>query len=235
MTIESTSVRWALRLFAAVLVVHLGAQLAGAPILAELTQWLLMPLIATMVWLGGGSRRTRGTPLVRLTLLALGFSWLGDLLPNFVPGPGAFFVLVGMFALAQAGYAVAFWPYRHASLLRTPWVIGYGVAAAVLIAVCVPGAGFRWPAVVGYALIITVMAVLATGVDRLAGIGGVLFMISDSLLALNMFWPGWDLPGQGFWVMLTYAVGQLLIALGVLRASAPAAAPVAVAGPGRPA
>jgi uncharacterized membrane protein YhhN len=59
------------------------------------------------------------------------------------------------------------------------------------------------------------MAALSTGVSRLAGIGGAVFLVSDALIALHEF-AGLDLPRHGFWVMLTYVVGQALIVAGVL-------------------
>lgn len=223
--IEGRPARRALYVFAVVLAIHLGAQLAPADTLANATQWALMPLIANVVRLATSAPRAR---LVRLASVALGFSWLGDLLPDLVGGPAAFFALIGMFALAQATYVVAFWPYRAAGLLRRPWVVGYVAYAIALVALCAPGAGPLAPAVVIYAALITGMAVLATGVHRLAGVGALLFLISDSLIALEIFVPAWEVVGQSFWVMSTYAVAQFLIALGVLRASghpAPRGAP----------
>ena len=87
---------------------------------------------------------------------------------------------------------------------------------ALMIALCLPHAGELAVPVVGYAVLITVMAVLATGVHPLAGIGAGLFILSDALIAMSAFVPWWSLPGQGFWVMLTYGLAQLLIVLGVL-------------------
>jgi len=72
--------------------------------------------------------------------------------------------------------------------------------------------------VLAYGLLLGAMAVLATGVNPLVWAGGALFLVSDGLIALNAFAPWWDLPLQGFWVMLTYIAAQLLIVLGVLRA-----------------
>lgn len=220
--------RISLRLFELVLVVHLAAQLLGEPVVSRWTQWLLMPLLALTLLLAARTRSgtgaavhaAAGTPhtpprLVVLVLIGLGFSWLGDLLPHF-SGEAGFLVMVGMFAVAQALYAVAFWPHRAASLWRSPWALAYAAFAALMIALCLPHAGELAGPVVGYAVLITVMAVLATGVHPLAGIGAGLFILSDALIALSAFVPWWSLLGQGFWVMLTYGLAQLLIVLGVL-------------------
>jgi uncharacterized membrane protein YhhN len=48
-------------------------------------------------------------------------------------------------------------------------------------------------------------------------LGALLFMISDSLIALDRF--GSDLlplPWAGFWIMLTYIAAQYLIVVGML-------------------
>lgn len=212
----TSGTRAALAAFGVVLLVHLGAQLAGATDLVRWTQWLLAPALAAAVVLARpGLDKARGN-LARLVLVGLIFSWLGDTLPSFA-GDASFLVMVGMFAFAQAAYAAAFWPYRRASLLRSPWALVYVAFAVGLLALCLPQAGALAGPVIGYAAIITAMAVLATGVNRLTAVGGALFVLSDSLIALDTFVPAWDLPAHGLWVMSTYGLAQLLIVLGVLR------------------
>ena len=85
-----------------------------------------------------------------------------------------------------------------------------------LVAACAPGAGGLLVPVAIYGGVLTAMAVLATGLGRLATIGGAVFLLSDSLIALDAFVPSWDLAEQGFWVMLTYVVGQGLLASAVI-------------------
>ena len=67
----------------------------------------------------------------------------------------------------------------------------------------------------GQYLPVVTMAVLATGLGWVAGIGGALFFVSDSLIALRAF-ADVTLPAHGFWVMLTYIVGQTLLVLAVV-------------------
>lgn len=202
--------------------VHLAAHLLGAATLADTSQWFLMPVLAGCLWLAtrrhaahGPGRRSR---LVRLTLVALGFSWLGDTAPDLADGDTAFLVMVGFFLCAQVVYTIAFWPYRAGSVLRRPLaLVPYGLALLALVVACAPGAGSLLVPVVVYGVCLVTMAVVATGVDRLAAVGGAVFLLSDALIALNAFAPWYDLPGHGFWVMLTYVVGQVLLVLGVLR------------------
>ncbi|TFF16842.1 lysoplasmalogenase [Cellulosimicrobium funkei] len=202
--------------------VHLAAHLLGAETLADASQWFLMPVLAGCLWLAT-RRHTADDPgrrsqLVRLTLVALGFSWLGDTAPDLADGDTAFLVMVGFFLCAQVVYTIAFWPYRAGSVLRRPLaLVPYGLALLALVVACAPDAGSLLVPVVVYGVCLVTMAVVATGVDRLAAVGGAVFLLSDALIALNAFAPWYDLPGHGFWVMLTYVVGQVLLVLGVLR------------------
>ena len=213
---------------------HLVAQLADAGDVANVTQWFLMPLLAAVVRLAAGAGR--GTRLVRLTVVALLLSWLGDSAPDVAGDDLSFVTMLGFFLLAHVTYLVAFWPLRREGVLgrRPVAVAAYVVVWAVLVAVCAPGADELLVPVVVYGATLTAMAVLAT-FDRLAAVGGVAFVVSDSLIALNAFVEGFDLPGYGFWVMLTYVTAQVLLALGVLRVASrpvPAAPDGARAGTG---
>lgn len=195
--------------------VHLGAILDDADgVVANVTQDLLMPLLAGALLAATRSPRNR---LVRLVLVALGFSWLGDAAPDFAPGDTAFLVMVGFFLLAQVVYVAAFVPFRDRSIVRRAplAVLPYAAAFVALIALTRAGAGSLLVPIVVYGLALTAMAMLATGLGRLAGWGGAIFMLSDALIALDAF-TELGLPAHGFWVMLTYVVGQALIVLGVI-------------------
>lgn len=200
-------------------VVHLVAHLAGQEQLATVTQWFVMPLLALVVWAatGGGSR----SRLVRWTLVALGFSWLGDSAPDLSSGDASFLTMVGFFLLAQLSYIAAFWRSRRSSVLRRPLLlVPYALALVVLVALCAPHAGVLLVPVMVYGACLALMGVLSTGVNRIAGLGGAIFLVSDALIALGAFVPGFEVPGpvpSGFWVMLTYLAGQSLLVVGILR------------------
>ncbi|OLF05713.1 lysoplasmalogenase [Actinophytocola xinjiangensis] len=206
-------------LFLALAAGHLATQLAGADTAAQATQFLLMPALAAVVL------TVPPGPLTRPLLVALGFSWLGDSVPALFTGDTAFLTMVGLFLCAQITYAVAFWPLRGESVLGRPAVAVYVAAFGGLLVACVPGAGGLLVPVVVYGLCLTLVAVLSTGVHRLAGIGGALFFVSDGLIALRAFADWYTPPVPGFWVMLTYVAGQALITAGVLaRQRVPVAA-----------
>ncbi|WP_424186911.1 lysoplasmalogenase [Actinokineospora sp. G85] len=197
-------------LFAAAVVVHLVAQLAGAGTVAAVSQWSLMPLLAAAFVAAVG--------VDRLVLLALGFSWLGDTVPALFADDTRFLAMVGLFLCAQVAYIAAFLPSWRRSALRRPALLAYLAAFGVLLAACAPGAGGLLVPVVVYGVCLALMAVLATGVHPLTGIGGALFFVSDGLIALDAFASWYAPPAPGFWVMLTYTAGQALIVAGVVRA-----------------
>jgi len=213
--------------FVAVAGIHLIAQLFDqehgvGDVVAGVTQWLLMPLLAAAFAVETAPDRpaSRGR-LTRLVLTALGFSWLGDAAPDLASGDTAFQIKVGFFLIAQVLYITAFAPFRSDSpLARRPWwLLAYLAAVAALVVACAPHADSLLVPVLVYGCCLGVMAVLSTGVDPLTGIGGALFLVSDGLIALQAFVPGLTIPRGGFWVMATYLLAQSLIVLGVLRRS----------------
>lgn len=201
---------------AVVTLVHLVAQ-AAAPggVAADLTQVLLMPALA---WVLITSTHDPKSRLVRLVLVALALSWLGDTLPRFADDGSdlGFGLMLGAFLLAQLAYVAAFLPFASRSILRTrrELLALYAVAFILLIAVTAGGAGSLLPAVGVYGLAIIAMAVLATGIDRVAAIGAIVFLVSDALIALRAF-ADLELPLHSVAVMLTYVVGQTLLVVAV--------------------
>ncbi|WP_139274070.1 lysoplasmalogenase [Saccharopolyspora flava] len=195
------------------------AQVVDHEPVAVATQVLLMPVLAAHLALAVPGPRPR---LVRLVLVALGFSWLGDTVPRFLDGDAEFLSMVGGFLLAQIVFVLAFLPDRDRSVLarRRGWLVPYLLVFAALVAACLPHAGVLTPAVVVYGLLLLSMAVLSTGVHPLTWAGGAIFMVSDGLIALGEF--ATALPGDAniIAIMATYAVAQLLIVLGVTARSA---------------
>lgn len=228
-------------LLVATTAVHLGAHLTSAGHVADVTQWFLMPLLAAWVFAEVRAPRDR---LVRLVLAGLVASWLGDTAPQLAPSGSRFLVMVAFFLCAQVCYIAAFWPFRAQSvpgLLRTGasgprggrragtiGTIAYLVVLVALVAACAPGTGSLLVPTVVYGVCLVSMAALATGVNRRVALGAAIFLVSDSLIALQAFTSWYAVPEHGFWVMLTYVVGQALIASGVVaqaRRRAPAEIP----------
>lgn len=192
-----------------VLLVHLTGQIfAPYSFVTGASQVFLMPALAAILLSVTITPRTR---LVNLALIALFFSWIGDTLPRFLSGDAGFLAMMSGFLVAHISYISAFYPYRRQSIISKPLlIVPYLAAAVALVTVCFHGAELFFVPIVLYTAVIVGMAILATGISMTGAIGAIIFLISDSLIALGAF-ADFSLPGQGFWIMLTYVLGQSLL------------------------
>ncbi|MFI6420419.1 lysoplasmalogenase [Streptomyces sp. NPDC050842] len=201
---SSTVSRALLVAFGLAAVVDLGSLLAGAELGHQLAKPLLMPLLAAYAV-------TRGAP--KLLVAALLFGWGGDVF-LLSDADWAFLVGMGSFAGGHVCYLILFGRRRTSTLLGA----GYAAALVGTVALLWPDlpADLRIP-VAGYSLLLTAMAYRASALGRAAGLGGALFLLSDTLIATGVAeWP--QLPAPDFWVMLTYIAAQYLLTVGVLSA-----------------
>ena len=149
-------------------------------------------------------------PMTRTIILVVGallFSWLGDTL-----GETGFVVKIALFLVAQWFFIAAFWPYRLTSLLRRPLaVFCYATLLVVLVAVLIRPAGSLALPVVIYGLSLVTMAILASGLNTWGTIGGLSFVVSDTLLGMKEFYllPAPDL--MDFVIMLGYLAAEVLL------------------------
>jgi uncharacterized membrane protein YhhN len=121
------------------------------------------------------------------------------------------------FGLAHLCYIWLFW--RRLAVRRVPpWAAVYALWYGVLLAVLWPTLGGLLMAVAAYGLVLGGTAVAASRCHALIVWGGVFFLASDTILAFELFMPtatpAWASP----MIMLTYCVGQGLIAAGVITA-----------------
>ncbi|WP_141204273.1 lysoplasmalogenase [Streptomyces griseorubiginosus] len=170
---------------------------------------LLMPLLAA--WAAA-----RGAP--RLLVAALLCGWGGDVLLLSDADP-AFLAGMTCFAAGHVCYLALFarnGTSRARSALLTP---GYLVALVTTVTLLWPDlpADLRVP-VAGYSTLLVAMAcAAAVRLGPVAGLGGALFLLSDTLIATGVAdWP--QPPRPDLWIMLTYLAAQLLLATGTLRA-----------------
>ncbi|MEU0203782.1 MULTISPECIES: lysoplasmalogenase [unclassified Streptomyces] len=186
---------------------------------------LLMPLLA--LW---AAQRRAPRPLVA----ALLFGWGGDVLLLSDAEP-AFLAGMGSFAAGHICYLVLFATYgsrnavprARAGLLA----LGYATALVTTVALLWPDlpADLRVP-VAAYSLLLAAMAYrAATRFGLFAGLGGALFLLSDTLIATGVAdWP--QPPAPDLWIMLTYLAAQALLAGGTLGALDARRAPAATYG-----
>lgn len=217
----SVAVRFALRPlpaltpYAVVTIVHLVAIAAGESALIAVTKPLLMPALLLGLVLGLPVRRST---LLLWGGLALVFSWLGDvLLQN--PGDIGFLIGMGAFGLAHLAYITLYLGPLRAR--RVPWyVIGLGVLWwGSMVAALAPWLGSLLVPVAVYGIVLGTAAVSALATRPLIAIGAAVFLLSDTLLALDRFFPGFSELGTDFAIMLAYCLGQALIIAGVLVAA----------------
>ncbi|MDY0910060.1 lysoplasmalogenase [Microbacterium sp. CFBP9034] len=195
--------------------VHVVALATGAEALASPTKLALMPLLAlAVVW---GVRGSRWTGTHTLLVAAIGLSWLGDGAGTFFPWADTVPMMLLWFGLAHLCYIWLFW--RTLAVRRLPlWSAVYAVWWVVLLAVLWPNLGGLLVPVAIYGLVLGATAAGAARCHPVIAWGGVFFLASDTVLAFRLFvpdaMPDWTSP----LVMLTYCLGQGLIAAGVLVA-----------------
>jgi uncharacterized membrane protein YhhN len=174
---------------------------------------LLMPLLAAYALASGAPR---------LLVAALLCGWGGDVLLLSDADP-AFLAGMACFAAGHVCYLTLFKRYgeAHGSPRARVRVLAPAYATALVVTVVA-----LWPdlpaelrvPVAGYSVLLTAMAcAAAVRFGPVAGLGGALFLLSDTLIATGVAdWP--RLPRPDLWIMLTYIAAQFLLVTGVVRA-----------------
>lgn len=203
--------RLLLRAFVLTAAVDLVSLAAGWDIGHIVAKPLLMPLLAAYA-------ASRGAP--RLLIAALLCGWGGDTLLLLDAEP-AFLAGMASFAAGHVCYIVLF--QKYGTDMATVRARG-GFLAVVYTVFLTATVQSLWPdlpadlriPVAGYSVLLTVMAYLATArMGRVAGIGGVLFVLSDTLIASGV--ADWNqLPRPDLWIMATYIAAQSLLVTGTL-------------------
>ncbi|MDR7308137.1 lysoplasmalogenase family protein [Rhodoferax saidenbachensis] len=176
---------------------------------------LAIIFVAARAYSPGASGLFGITPTA-LLIGALVFSLVGDvflMLPGnyFIPGLASFLV-AHLFYIALFRQGQAWFPSRTALV----YVLAFG---AVMYATLWGSLGdpVLKGAVAAYVCVISLMAAQAIGrataqsdaAARWVAVGACVFMLSDSLIAVNKFLT--PVPLASFWILLTYYAAQLLI------------------------
>lgn len=159
-------------------------------------------------------------------VLALLFSLAGDILLMFDDQNPMFF-LFGLiaFLIAHIMYIIVFLKHRNKSKQPFLFITILLIYAVGLFYLLKSGLGAMLLPVVFYMIVILTMATTAFlrkgNVPfqnyNLVFLGAVLFLVSDSLLSLNMFYK--PIPFANILIMLTYGFAQFFIVLGILKQS----------------
>ena len=198
---------------------HLVLQYLGSAWSVTATKAMLMPLLALAVLLAVRPARSQpaGVPsrLLALLLGGIAFSWGGDVLLTF-PGDGWFAAGLVSFLIAHVVYLVLFLRMPRARRRPPAWSTVYWAWMIVVLGLLLPHAGVLAAPIVLYAVAIGLMATTASMQGGRVAVGGAFFVVSDSVLALGKFLPGYEFAAHDFAVMSTYLAAQGLIAWGVV-------------------
>ena len=183
-------------------------------------------LMAVLIFLFISQTTGFTSSLKKWMVLALLFSWAGDVLLMFDSISSNFFIFgLVAFLLAHIFYIVLFDLIRVREKLRQSLLplLPIAIYYLVLIGLLQPHLGDMRKPVAIYGLIICIMLSFATDLWRMKDraislliiLGALLFICSDSLLAINKFYKPFEYAGIA--IMSTYGLAQLLITLGAVR------------------
>jgi len=159
-----------------------------------------------------------------IVALALLFSLAGDSLLMFVDVSQNYFLL-GLFAflLAHVMYVIAFLKYRNKGQNPLGFILFLMMYAAGLFYLLKDSLHDMLIPVTMYMLVILSMSTAAYlqkgNISKLSYtlvfLGALLFMLSDSILALNKFYT--PLPFSSIGIIVTYSLAQYFIIIGILK------------------
>ena len=187
------------------------------------TKALIIPVLMILFLVNLNPLRNR---LHLIMFTGLFFSWAGDVILEFSKNNGNFFILgLAFFLLAHIAYFTAFitTPGKNSIMSNRFWllipVILYGIALGSFLYGDL--ASMRLPVIL-YAIVILTM--LAGAINRKEKVkkssylmvlaGAILFVISDSVIAINKF--SYQFESSGIVIMSTYILAQYLIVAGYI-------------------
>ncbi|MDW5288213.1 lysoplasmalogenase [Formosa sp. PL04] len=162
----------------------------------------------------------------RFTLLGLIFSLIGDILLMFDNINSMFFTLgLSAFLIAHIMYILVFLKDRRAYKKGFFFLVALTLYGLIFLHFLKPNLGSLLTPVIIYVLAILGMTTTAflrqkKGSETsyyLILIGALLFMLSDSLLAIHKFIN--PIPFEHILIMSTYGIAQLLLVLGIQKSS----------------
>lgn len=166
-------------------------------------------------------------PFKKWILAALVFSWLGDILLMFSdPKPSFFLYGLVAFLTSHVFYIIAFSKPAHKALIiplykRHPWtlLIPFGYAFYIYAELKSDLGDMSVPVLIYVVVISTMLAVAMNRYGKVCApsyawilIGAILFVASDSILAINKFHH--SIEYSRYLIMLTYMLAQYSIVRG---------------------
>jgi len=220
-----------LAVFAILSIVNLMAVWLGLEILNFTTKPLLVSCLAMWFYFKADGNWPLSS---RYFLLGLCFSVLGDTLLMFVKTGGEMFFLLGLgsFLLAQLSYVMAFFKFpnfKSGTIWRNKWLIFpfLFILGGLLWVLWSSLGAFLVPVVVYASVIVAMFAFSFNMRNRVSNEvftmlygGAALFVLSDLIIAMKKFkYPEMPENTSGVAIMATYLLGQVLLTLGMSKAS----------------
>lgn len=189
--------------------------------------WFLKPFLIPLLFLA--VHFCGDFPSKRFLLIALTFSWMGDVVLLFTD-KGEIYFIVGLvaFLISHVAYIFLFSKQLRINSSRNSAVFWVGITAIIvylvlMLSLLLPTLGDLKIPVFTYAIILSTMLLFAfkgyLKWSKPAGIyillGAIIFVSSDSILAFNKFYE--PILYSSFFIMVTYLMAQYLIVVGILK------------------
>jgi uncharacterized membrane protein YhhN len=184
---------------------------------------VLLPILITAVVV------SESFPTKKILLIALTFSWIGDIILLFAD-KGEIYFIFGLvaFLLSHLVYILLFSKQENTRINEKKEIFWLGALAIlayffIMIDTLFPKLGDLKIPVIVYAVVITTMLFFAfkgslkwtTPANNYILVGAIVFVSSDSILAFNKFYA--PITHASFYIMLTYCLAQYLIVSGILK------------------
>ncbi|MFK7050216.1 MULTISPECIES: lysoplasmalogenase [Flavobacterium] len=212
-----------LKIFTGISIFYLILLLTKQDALAWYFKPLLLPFLVLETYKSNDFRTKN------LLLSALFFSWIGDVVLMFAHKDELFFILgLVSFLISHILFILLFTKQNQTKANSNFFWIGFIFVILYLFEILhflFPYLGGLKIPVTIYASTISIMLLMAikgyfnwSKPNNLTILIGALFFVSsDSILAINKFYPELELPKSGFLIMITYITAQFLITKGILE------------------
>ncbi len=211
-------------LYFAIGIAFIALETIGVAWISIAVKSLIIPLL---IWLYLRFTRGHWNRFHSLILVALVFSWIGDITLQLTQFQESFFLVgLGSFLITQLIYMIAFFNtpgknilfFRKVYLLIPIVIFGWGILWLLS-----EGLGDMKLPVTVYTMVILSMLLAAINREQkvnrqsflLVLVGAILFVLSDSMIAINKFTQPFELARIA--IMSSYITAQYLIAIGCTR------------------
>lgn len=203
------------------------AYFIGMAVQNSTMQFICKPLLVTLLLLHFISvTKKQASTIKKIAIGAFVFSIAGDTLLMFANRSEIYFLLgLSAFLIAHILYILTFHKIKIKEDVggKWQWAIVVAIYYFFIITLLLPHLGDMKIPVLVYGLVISFMLLIAAFLydleDNITAqyifTGAILFIVSDSILAINKFY--YPFAGGGWAIMITYILAQYLLVNGIAR------------------